>query len=146
MSTGGNWGRPLRRRNVFGATLLVALVVVSLFTLGSASARTQASSSLASTSSSSAAQQAAVNGSVSTSGAGASSVGGGVLASIAGCGADGTIADASGFEDADGNLAIDTPGCMDWNGFTPTWTGTAPSQQGTASNNWWTFVGVIAVV
>src|SRR5689334_22987491 len=141
MSTGGKWGRPLRRRNVFGATLVVALVVVSLLTLGSASARTQASSSLASTSSSSAAQQAAVNGSVSTSGAGASSVGGGVLASITGCGADGTIADASGFEDADGNLDIDTPGCMDWNGFTPVWSGTAPFQTGSASNNGWTFVG-----
>ena len=141
MSTGGNWGRPLRRRNVFGATLLVALVVVSLFTLGSASARTQASASLASTSSSSAPEQVAGNGSASISGAGASSVGGGVLASITGCGADGTIADASGFEDADGNLAIDTPGCMDWNGFTPVWSGTAPFQTGTASNNGWTFVG-----
>src|SRR5690242_11044016 len=139
MSTGGKWGRPLRRRNVFGATLLVALVVVSLLTLGSASARTQASASLASASSASAAQQVAANS--SASGAGTSSVGGGILASITGCGADGTIADASGFEDADGNLAIDTPGCMDWNGFTPVWSGTAPFQTGTASNNGWTFVG-----
>src|SRR5262249_15346073 len=36
-----------------------------------------------------------------------------------GCGANGTIADLSGFEDADGNLAIDKAGCMDWNGFAP---------------------------
>jgi uncharacterized repeat protein (TIGR01451 family) len=65
-----------------------------------------------------------------------------------GCGingaSDGSIADQSGFEDADGNLAIDTTGCMDWNGFTPTWSGapaTAPPQTGTASNNGFNFVG-----
>jgi uncharacterized repeat protein (TIGR01451 family) len=46
-----------------------------------------------------------------------------------GCGAPGTIADQSGFEDADGNLAVDTPGCMDWNGFAPvTWTLHVPHQ------------------
>src|SRR5690242_5982774 len=139
MSTGGKWGRPLRRRNVFGATLLVALVVVSLLTLGSASARTQASASLASASSAGPAQQVAANS--SASGAGTSSVGGGILASITGCGASGTIADASGFEDADGNLKIDTAGCMDWNGFTPVWSGTAPFQTGTAFNNGWSFAG-----
>ena len=52
--------------------------------------------------------------------------------------------DASGFEDADGNLAINTAGCMDWNGFTPTWSGapaTAPPQTGTGSNNGFTFAG-----
>jgi uncharacterized repeat protein (TIGR01451 family) len=58
-------------------------------------------------------------------------------------GADGTIADQTGFEDADGNLAIDntTNSCMDWNGFSPTWTGTAPFQTGTGSSNGFTFAG-----
>jgi uncharacterized repeat protein (TIGR01451 family) len=66
-----------------------------------------------------------------------------------GCGASGSIADQSGFEDADGNLNIDTAGCMDWNGFTPTWSGapstTAP-QTGTASNNGFTFAGATDLV
>jgi uncharacterized repeat protein (TIGR01451 family) len=46
-----------------------------------------------------------------------------LLASVTGCGADGTIADASGFEDADGNLAVDNAGCTDWNSFSPAWSG-----------------------
>jgi len=68
------------------------------------------------------------------------------LAPITGCGADGTIADASGFEDADGNLAIDKADCMDWNGFTPTWTGTAPFQTGTGSTGAFTFAGATDAV
>jgi uncharacterized repeat protein (TIGR01451 family) len=172
MSTGGKFGRHWRRRKVVGATAIVALVVVSLLTLGAASGRPAAqqssgdraaagnamssthllsrahgNASLVSRSSSRAAQHSLSSSSSSLSGAGASffpSLGGSsraLAASITGCGADGTIADASGFEDADGNLAIDTDGCMDWNGFTPTWTGTAPFQSGAASNNGFTFAG-----
>src|SRR5262249_29412114 len=60
-----------------------------------------------------------------------------------GCGANGTIADKSGFEDADGNLAIDKAGCMDWNGFAPvTWTGSAPYQNSTKVSGNFTFFGV----
>src|SRR6476659_5855028 len=39
MSIGGKFGRPLRRRHVFGVTAIVAVAVVSVLTLGSASAR-----------------------------------------------------------------------------------------------------------
>jgi uncharacterized repeat protein (TIGR01451 family) len=60
-----------------------------------------------------------------------------------GCGASGTIADKSGFEDADGNLAVDKAGCMDWNGFAPvTWTGSAPYQNSTKISGNYTFFGV----
>ena len=53
------------------------------------------------------------------------------------------IADASGFEDADGNLAVDTAGCMDWNGFAPvTWAGTAPYQTATKTTGLFSFVGI----
>jgi uncharacterized repeat protein (TIGR01451 family) len=64
------------------------------------------------------------------------------LVSATGCGASGTIADQSGFEDADGNLAIDKAGCMDWNGFAPmTWTGSVPYQNATATSGGFTFFG-----
>jgi hypothetical protein len=57
--------------------------------------------------------------------------------------AAGTIGTRAGFEDDDGNLAIDTPGQMDWNGFAPTtWTGTAPYRQSTRIVNGWTFNGL----
>ena len=172
MSTRGKFGRPWRRRNVLGATVIVAFVVVSLLTLGAASgrpaaqhtsgdraaagsamssthllSRAQANASLVSRSSSHASHQS-VSSSNSSFGnslfpalGSTSSSASRSLASISGCGADGTIADASGFEDADGNLAIDTTGCMDWNGFTPTWTGTAPFETGTGSTNGFTFAG-----
>jgi uncharacterized repeat protein (TIGR01451 family) len=59
-----------------------------------------------------------------------------------GCGASGTIANQSGFEDADGNLAIDTAGCMDWNGFAPmTWSGSVPYQTATKVSGNFTFFG-----
>ncbi|MDX6480262.1 MAG: hypothetical protein QOG85_772, partial [Gaiellaceae bacterium] len=65
------------------------------------------------------------------------------LAPVTGCGAQGTLADKSGFEDADGNLVINTAGCMDWNGFAPvTWTGTAPYQNATKTTGNFTFFGV----
>src|SRR5437763_7850744 len=64
------------------------------------------------------------------------------LLSATGCGASGTIADQSGFEDADGNLAIDKAGCMDWNGFAPvTWTGSVPYQNATKTTGGFTFFG-----
>src|SRR4051794_18248439 len=172
MSTRGKFGRPWRRRNVVGATVIVAFVVVSLLTLGAASgrqaaqpssgaraaagsamssthllSRAQADASRVSPSLSRSAQHSRSSSSSSLSGAGHSlfpSLGASsrlLAASITGCGADGTIADASGFEDADGNLAIDTAGCMDWNGFTPTWTGTAPFQTGSGSTDGFTFAG-----
>jgi uncharacterized repeat protein (TIGR01451 family)/fimbrial isopeptide formation D2 family protein len=63
-------------------------------------------------------------------------------------GADSTIANASGFEDADGNLVKDNATCMDWNDFTPTWSGpgTTPPQTGAASNNGFNFVGATDLV
>lgn len=74
----------------------------------------------------------------------------GLLAGLVAVGAVGVAAVAlatgissSGFEDNDGNLAIDTPGNMDWNGFSPvTWTGTAPNQTATKVANGWTFNGL----
>src|SRR6516164_4036731 len=39
MSTAGKFGRSWRRRNVVGATAIVAVVVVSLLTVGAASGR-----------------------------------------------------------------------------------------------------------
>ena len=177
MNTRGRFGRPWRRRNVVGATAIVALVVVSLLTVGAASgrpaaqqssgnrvaagsgmssthqlSRAQRNSSLVSRSSSRVAQHSLSSGSSSFSGAGVSLlpslVGSSrtLAASITGCGADGTIADASGFEDADGNLAIDTDGCMDWNEFTPTWTGIAPFETGTGSTDGFTFAGATDAV
>ena len=175
MSTRGKFGRPWRRRNVLGATVIVAFVVASLLTLGAASgrpaaqhtsgdraaagsamssthllSRAQANASLVSRSSSHASHQS-LSSSNSSFGyslfpalGSTSSSASRSLASISGCGADGTIADASGFEDADGNLAVDTTGCMDWNEFTPTWSGapaTAPPQTGTGSTDGFTFAG-----
>src|SRR3954449_6466374 len=135
MSTGGRFGRPWRRRSVFGATVIVALVVVSVLTVGAASGRTVAQHD-------SGDRVAASSASFFPSLGGLSQT----LAPITGCGADGTIADASGFEDADGNLKIDKAGCMDWNGFTPTWTGTAPFQTGVGSTGAFTFAGATDAV
>jgi hypothetical protein len=146
MSTRGKFGRPVRRRHVFGATTIVALVVFSVLALGSASARPAAhhhgDASLAGRTMSSthsllraerhaflasrAAGHAAHHSlshhafsllSLSPFFAGLSQP----LApgTITGCGNDGTIADATGFEDADGNLAPNS-GCTDWNSFNPT--------------------------
>ena len=173
MSTGRNFGRPLRRRNVVGATAIVALVVISLVTLGSASgrqvaqhragdasaagsatssthvlSRAQGHASLVSRASGHAAPSASSSSLFPAFGSTSSSASR-LLAAFpsTGCGDSGppqTIADASGFEDADGNLEVDTAGCMDWNGFTPTWSGApsnAPPQTGTGSNNGFTFAG-----
>jgi prealbumin domain-containing protein len=53
----------------------------------------------------------------------------------------GTIGTASGFEDDDGNLAVDS--AFDWNGFSPvTWTGTAPNQTASKTVSGWAFTGL----
>jgi hypothetical protein len=53
----------------------------------------------------------------------------------------GPVGTASGFEDDDGNLAVDST--FDWNGFSPvTWTGTAPNQTATKLASGWTFTGL----
>src|SRR4051812_15678067 len=172
MSTGPKVGRPLRRRHVIGATTIVA-VVVSLLTLGSASARlvSQRSSgdalaarnAMSSTHSLSRAHRHASLASHASwhaarhSLSSSNSIFGSLLPGFANttteaisslapvnCGSATTpIATASGFEDADGNLDP-TASCMDWNGFTPTWSGspaTTPPQTGTATNNGFSFVG-----
>ena len=156
MSRSGNPRRPWRRRSLVGAAVIGAAVVASLLTLGAASGRqvaqhgtgdrSAAHNATSSTHSLSRAQRHAsfVSRAVSASahhslassdsslfpafGPNSSSATRSLAAT--GCGATGTIAAASGFEDVDANLAIDTTGCMDWNGFAPvTWTGTAPYQK-----------------
>ena len=52
----------------------------------------------------------------------------------------GPIGTASGFEDDDGNLAVNAT--FDWNGFTGTWTGTAPSRQASETTSGWQFTGL----
>jgi hypothetical protein len=53
----------------------------------------------------------------------------------------GPIGNASGFEDDDGNLAVNST--FDWNGFSPvTWTGTAPNQSATKTASGWDFTGL----
>src|SRR5690348_8789686 len=155
MSTEGKFGRPSRRRGAVGATIVVVLAVVSLLAVGAASGRSfvhhrsgDASAARSAMSSTHALSRAHRHASFSHSrhatrhslfpDLALNTIS---LAPITGCGSTGTIADASGFEDADGNLKIDKAGCMDWNGFTPTWTGTAPFQTGTASNNGFNFAG-----
>ena len=53
----------------------------------------------------------------------------------------GPVGTASGFEDDDGNLVVNST--FDWNGFSPvTWTGTAPSRQATKTVSGWQFKGL----
>lgn len=53
----------------------------------------------------------------------------------------GTVGTASGFEDDDGNLAVNTT--FDWNGFSPTtWTGTSPYRTSTKTASGWSFTGL----
>ncbi|HZC50954.1 MAG TPA: prealbumin-like fold domain-containing protein [Mycobacterium sp.] len=53
----------------------------------------------------------------------------------------GPVGNASGFEDDDGNLVVNST--FDWNGFSPvTWTGTAPNQTATKIASGWTFTGL----
>ena len=53
----------------------------------------------------------------------------------------GPVGNASGFEDDDGNLVVDST--FDWNGFAPTtWEGTAPYRTSTANANGWDFTGL----
>ncbi len=102
------------RRSLAGAAVIALLVFTSPFALGTASGSYLAHH---------AAPKAAPS-------------------SATGCGASGTIADKSGFEDADGNLVIDHAGCMDWNGFAPvTWTGNAPYQFAAKTTGAYSFYG-----
>jgi uncharacterized repeat protein (TIGR01451 family) len=157
MNTPHKIRRPFRgRRTVLGAAIAVAFLVVALPALGAASGSSLAQHRSIDASATRNATSAATQLARATSGAarlfsgstslfGSRSLFGSVaaLASITGCGADGTIADKSGFEDADGNLVIDTAGCMDWNGFAPvTWTGTAPYQTASKTSGNFTFFGV----
>ena len=53
----------------------------------------------------------------------------------------GPVGNASGFEDDDGNLVVNST--FDWNGFDPTaWTGTAPNRQSTKTASGWQFLGL----
>ena len=53
----------------------------------------------------------------------------------------GSVGSASGFEDDDGNLAVDS--AFDWNGFNPTtWTGTAPNRTSSTTASGWAFTGL----
>ena len=53
----------------------------------------------------------------------------------------GPVGTASGFEDDDGNLIVNST--FDWNGFDPTaWTGTAPNRQSTKTASGWQFLGL----
>ena len=53
----------------------------------------------------------------------------------------GPVGNASGFEDDDGNLIVNST--FDWNGFDPTtWTGTAPNRQSTKTASGWQFLGL----
>jgi hypothetical protein len=53
----------------------------------------------------------------------------------------GPVGTASGFEDDDANLVVNTT--FDWNGFDPTtWTGTAPQRQSTKTASGWLFLGL----
>lgn len=62
----------------------------------------------------------------------------GLLAVYASAGPIGT---ASGFEDDDGNLVVNST--FDWNGFSPmTWQGTAPYQHATKTTGGWDFTGL----
>jgi uncharacterized repeat protein (TIGR01451 family) len=165
MSTPRNFGRPWRRRNLVGATVIVALVAVAVLTLGAASGRSvakhrsgeaaagrnamssthllsgaQGHASLVSRASGRAAQHSLSSSSSSLSllrGFGPASSAASRSLAATGCGASGSIADTTGFEDADGNLAP-SAGCTDWNSFSPTWSG----NQGTATLGGLTFEGL----
>jgi hypothetical protein len=53
----------------------------------------------------------------------------------------GPIGTASGFEDDDGNLVVNST--FDWNGFSPvTWNGTAPNQSASKVASGWSFAGL----
>jgi Prealbumin-like fold domain len=61
-----------------------------------------------------------------------------VLAVVA---SGGPIGNASGFEDDDGNLVVNST--FDWNGFSPvTWQGTAPYQTASKTTSGWAFTGL----
>jgi hypothetical protein len=64
----------------------------------------------------------------------------GVLAVYASAGPIGV---ASGFEDDDGNLVVNSNSTFDWNGFNPvTWNGTVPYQSASKTASGWDFTGL----
>ena len=167
MSTPRNSRPPLRGWRIpIGMAIIGVLVIASALTLGLASgsqvaqhgsgdasaaqnamssthslSRAQGHASYVSRSSSAA--QHSFSGSSSSFFPGfgsASSSSNRLLADSTACGING-----SGFEDDDGNLAVDDTldGCMDWNGFAPvTWAGTAPYQTATKTTGLFSLLGV----
>jgi hypothetical protein len=66
---------------------------------------------------------------------------GALLLAIGGAASAGPIGNASGFEDDDGNLVVNST--FDWNGFSPvTWTGSAPYQSASKTASGWVFNGL----
>src|SRR2546430_1885258 len=66
---------------------------------------------------------------------------GAMLLAIGGAASAGPIGNASGFEDDDGNLVVNST--FDWNGFSPvTWTGSAPYQSASKTASGWVFNGL----
>jgi uncharacterized repeat protein (TIGR01451 family) len=167
MRAWGNFRRPSSRRSgVVTATVLVAVVVGSVLALGAAAARLSGQhrsgdAATARHAMSSTHQLWRANRHVSRASsrfrpgrhlrfrsgilpALGPSPNAALLAST-GCGLpSGSIADQTGFEDNDGNLAADSGGnnCTDWNSFaTVTWNDTAPYQNATATHGAFTFFG-----
>ena len=167
-----NVRRPSRRRKLVVATALVAVAVGSVIVLGAASGRSvslhrvggaaSAHTAMSSTQrlsragghasyvsrgSTSATRHSSFSSASSLFSSLASNIAGPRFLAATGCGAGGSIADASGFEAADGNLAVDGgASCQDWNSFSPTWGGSAPFQSGTATLGGLTFVGATDAV
>ena len=168
MSTPRKVRSMFRRRSVVGATIVMAVAVAATLTVGAASSRSAAqhraagisalgsvgrsthvsanahgrvsnASNVASNSARHSFRWSSFNSSTRDSNAGRSLAG-------TGCGAANSIADQTGFEDADGNLAVDTAGCTDWNSFSPTWSGTAPFQTAAGSLGGLFFAGATDAV
>jgi hypothetical protein len=66
---------------------------------------------------------------------------GALIFSVMGTALAGPVGNASGYEDDDGNLVVNST--FDWNGFAPlSWTGTAPYRTSSATVSGWSFVGL----
>jgi hypothetical protein len=164
MSTRRVLGRALCRRHIFGSTVIVAVAVGAVLALGAASSAAHhraggasaVRNAMSSTHVSSRAQRHAsvvsrvsrhsVENARSSSGSGSNSSllrnfslisTPRSLASVV-CGTSNSIAANTAFEDADGNLNVDTAGCTDWNSFNPTWSGNT----GTATLGGLSFIGL----
>ena len=172
MSAWDKLGRPGSRRNVLWATVVAAVAVGSVLVFGAAASgssvaqhrvggaasahaamhstqllsRASGHASFVSRSSTSSTRHSGFSSASSLFSAfGPDSATARFLAAT-GCGTSGSIADQTGFEDADGNLKVDTAGCQDWNSFNPSWGGSAPFQSGTATSGGLTFVGLTDAV